>query len=1002
MNFKIFSGIIIVSFYTGILFSQSYSDGPIELQIKLREIKVTYSPPGDASLNFGGQVGFNPDEFTFKVWAKDNANISGLGWQGGTCLTDEFDPPLDSKDFNTTLFNYTYPSVLVPQYFDLKIDAWQDNCGSDGSSVGFPCPGTRCSFETSCCCVNGGIFGCLFSTGDNKRCNAEPFKTNIDYRSGPPCQWYNQGYITGSGCTDNVYQPRIETFWRYTRGTSCANPIPLGNILPGGVSISHFNSNECYSDNFTQSSGNDVFYSLNITQPIGLKITLCSNASFNSVLYLLNDSCQIFKTNDDACGVTSEINTALCTPGMYYIVVDGKTSSEMGTFTLTVSEDINQIVNADAGTDKSICFGNTVAIGGTPSAFGGVPGYTYSWSPAGYVNKPDSANPIVFPPVTTNFVLSATDSAGCTKTDTVLVVVNPGPQINLGNDTTICKGDSITLRAGAGYVNYFWSNGSNDSLIVVANQGNHYVSAIDIYGCIGRDTLKLSVFPQQLLNLGKDTSLCMGDTLHLNAGNFASYFWNTGSTDSSMVIYTTGIYSVAVIDTNTCEYFDTVSVAVNPLPVFSLGNDTIICPESTINIDPGGGYTSYLWSNGSNNQTLTAADSGMYSVKVSNTYNCFFSDSIYIGLFPQFSVDIGPDTGLCLGTSITINAGGGFSSYFWNTTETTSSIAVISGGTYWVNVVNGNSCMASDTIKIVQYANINASFSTTENVKCNGLANGSISVSVSGGTTPYGYTWSNGNSTSTEPNKLLALTSALPTICYGQNSGAASVLVIGGTTPYSYLWSNASTSATINNLYAGIYTVTYTDANNCKDSAQTEVFDADEIKVLIISDEASCTGQGDGSAQVSVSGGNSPYLYSWNNGATTLQLTGLSKGIYSVTVTDNAGCKANNSVLIKEQKAIIDDDLLEIPNIFTPNGDNINDIFNIISEIENIKEYEFTVFNRWGEKVFKSTDMKLGWDGKHNSKDAPEGVYYCTMQMIITCLGKDESISKSFSVTLMR
>ena len=122
----------------------------------------------------------------------------------------------------------------------------------------------------------------------------------------PPCQFYSHGQINGSGCinnsnnspapnTDSYYKPHIETMWRYTKGTSFNNAIDLGVLLPFPGS-SHFNSNICYNNNFTNSNGNDVIYSFNISNPTGVNISLCGigGAQFDSYLYLLSDTCLLY------------------------------------------------------------------------------------------------------------------------------------------------------------------------------------------------------------------------------------------------------------------------------------------------------------------------------------------------------------------------------------------------------------------------------------------------------------------------------------------------------------------------------------------------------------------------------------------------------------------------------------------------------------------------------------------------------------------------------------
>ncbi|MFN8396904.1 MAG: pre-peptidase C-terminal domain-containing protein [Bacteroidia bacterium] len=317
----------------------------------------------------------------------------------------------------------------------------------------------------------------------------------------------------------NWYRPRIETFWRYTRGTGCANAIQLGNIAPGFTAISHYNSNECYSNNFAGSPGNDVFYAINVTQPTGLTISLCGGATWNTYLYLLNSGCTQIASDDNGCGINaSVINFGVCQPGTYYIVVDGATALAQGTFTLTVSENPSLVPTANAGADKIICLGQSTIIGDPIPVSGGQAPYSYSWTPTTALNNPAIAQPTANPTTTTTYTLQVTDNRGCVDTDAMTVTVNPGPTPNLGLNQTICTGANTILNAGPGYSLYFWSTGQTGvQAINVTNPGSYAVTVFDNAGCVGSDTVTVANFVPTVVNLGPDRSICTGTSTTLNA-----------------------------------------------------------------------------------------------------------------------------------------------------------------------------------------------------------------------------------------------------------------------------------------------------------------------------------------------------------------------------------------------------------------------------------------------------------------------------------------------------
>jgi hypothetical protein len=237
---------------TGTTLAQTLTDGPIQLQVRLADWKINYNETDAAVLG----VGFAPDEPVIHLWARDNANLDGQGWLGGTCHTYSTSLPTTIMGINEMLINYTYPTANVPQYYDLRIDAYEDDAGNnDDQLLGLSCTGgSFCAYNgTSCCGIV--VFGvCVgLNEGDDKRCNMDPWLTQRPYRNGPPCTWYNQGFAGATTCNGD-YEVRMETFWRYTNGTSCVNALDLGTINTGGT-LTHFNSNECYSNSHARACG---------------------------------------------------------------------------------------------------------------------------------------------------------------------------------------------------------------------------------------------------------------------------------------------------------------------------------------------------------------------------------------------------------------------------------------------------------------------------------------------------------------------------------------------------------------------------------------------------------------------------------------------------------------------------------------------------------------------------------------------------------------------------
>ncbi|MCG9912402.1 MAG: gliding motility-associated C-terminal domain-containing protein [Flavobacteriales bacterium] len=933
-------------FYT-ISFGQAYNDGPIQLQVKVREVNTTFAATDEGALG----VGFSPDELTYKLWVRDQPDVDGQSWIGGNCLESNFSPPGLSTDFNFSLYDFTYPGATAPQFFDLKLDAWEDDNNSD-ALLGFCSNGTRCDFNPPQCC-GVPVFGvCVgLNEGDDLRCDADPFKLNMNYRLGPPCQWYNHGFVIGGGCNNNFYQPRIESYWRYTKGTSCNDPIVMGNVAPGFSTLSHFNSNECYSNTFPNSPGNDVFYEFTVIQGVGLKISLCAAANFNTTLYLLDANCNVIEFNDDFCAATSEINTSVCTPGTYKVVVDATSASEMGTFTLSISENPTVIVNAQAGSNQNTCLGIGTNIGGTPAATGGTPGYIYSWSPSQFLSDANVANPVANPPSTTWFYLTVTDDANCSRTDSVLVTVLPGPAVNLGNDTTLCVGSNLSINAGSGSF-YFWSNGATSPSITVSQPGNYFVTVIDNFGCQGKDTVQVNQFPDLTPAIVPALSFCTGSQLILDAGTgYSSYLWNGQPGGSTFPVSSAGTVTLTVTDNNSCTYTISSQISENPLPTPDLGPDQTLCAGTAATLNPGAGYLSYLWNTGSADQLISVLQPGTYSVVVTDINGCQQTEEITINNYPSPALNLGPDIAICNTGNATLSAPAGFSSYFWSTGSTSSSIQVTASALYWVFATDNFGCTLSDTVSVNFSPQITVSQSAIGNVSCFGNSDGSASVNVSGGTPPLSYNWNNGTST----QNLL-------------------------------------------NVSGGVYELTVTDANSCTETLQIFIEEPPELAMLLDVTNNTCEQNNAGVVEAKIVGGVPPYLIQWSTGQSGVILSGLNSGDYFATVTDANGCVYSDTAIVYTLSISTGNDAIEVPNIFSPNNDNTNDILTLDFSITAYESFEFIIMNRWGNRVFYTQNPSDFWDGgKH-----PEGVYFYTLKTELKCGGNNDIIEKSGSITLVR
>ncbi len=591
MNFKNLCFLFLIFLVSISSKSQSYNDGPVLIDVKLREVQGNFAATDESLLG----IGFAPDELVFKIWTQDN--LLTYPWTGGTCLQDfNFTPIVgggNSLDFNSTFANFNFPTTTVPQYLNFKIDAWEDDLPSD-NLIGFCNSGTQCSWEDQQCC---GIF--LFGlcvgieTGDDYRCDANPFYQGLSYRNGPPCEWYSHGYLNGSGClnpstqsgspnTDGYYKPHIETFWRYTKGTSFANAIDLGNLNTSV--ISHFNSNECYTDYYTASSGNDVIYSFNINNPTGVNISLCgaNGAQFDSYVYLVKDTNVIaLSENDNFCTNQSEISAALCEIGTYYIVVDAVSLTELGTFTLLVSEDPTSSFTILSSITDASC--NSYSDGKiNVSLNGGVAPYSYSWYDSNMQlisnnllssNNTDSLDNLQ----AASYIIQVSDNDNCILIDTI-IVSQPSPLTMLTSSVPAsCNSFSngqvnVVVSGGTPNYNYNWNTNPTQSNAnaVFLPAGTYLLTVTDANNCI--DTISETITepsPVPVNISSTSTTVCVGGSVNLQASGALNYNWspslwlNTSVGTNVMSTPNTTIdYIVSGTDILGCSNTDTITVSV--------------------------------------------------------------------------------------------------------------------------------------------------------------------------------------------------------------------------------------------------------------------------------------------------------------------------------------------------------------------------------------------------------------------------------------------------------
>lgn len=308
-------------------------------------------------------------------------------------------------------------------------------------------------------------------------------------------------------------------------------------------------------------------------------------------------------------------------PGIYYLTVTdacGSGSSD----TIRVSP-YQPPGNISLGPDRDKCNQDTIQLSVAP-------GYAaYEWSPPYALTQQQPHAVLVNPLVDTFYAVQVEYVTGCYSSDTIRIRVHQSPSIHLGTDTSFCTGQSVVLNAGNGFTQYQWSNGLNSSQVTVTAAGIYSVVATTVHGCVSTDTFQVwNVYPLPVVRLDDRDWLCAGQPRNLQAGNFQSYVWQDLSTSSNFTVQQPGTYYVTVTDEHRCSGSDTVVIRrVEPQPQNFLPDRIEKCSFETIALQPTGSYNHYLWSNLSQQNSISISEAGTYWLQVTDNKDCIGSDT---------------------------------------------------------------------------------------------------------------------------------------------------------------------------------------------------------------------------------------------------------------------------------------------------------------------------------------------------------------------------------------
>lgn len=636
-----------------------------------------------------------------------------------------------------------------------------------------------------------------------------------------------------------------------------------------------------------------------------------------------------------------------------------------GTYTVTITDDngctlidtvtINQppqIIITSTITHIS-CFGESdgsVSVVVTD----GVPPYTYQWSTGddGLIIDNLAAG---------SYILTVTDDIGCTESRT-FVVIQPAVLDATGHVTNVlCHGEStgavlLTVTGGTVPYTYSWSNGATSNNIIDVQAGSYSVSVVDAHGCSLSRNFYITEPPTALsANINSTNVNCFGESngsINVTpAGAIPPYSfnWSTGSTDQDITGLAVGTYTVTVSDANGCtlerdvtitqptEY--EVTTSVEHVTCFGLTNGAI-----AISVTGSTPPYSYLWNDGSILGSRNNLPAGLYSITISDSHGCQTSEDFEIEEPGLLQIEVNSTDIYCANQStgvIDVSVLGGIQPYDfeWSSGETTEDLINITSGNYYLTVTDFNNCQAQTMVTINQPSEpLQASINPTM-IRCFGEENGIADLSVTGGTQPYFYEWNTGEIaedlhnltpgiytvTVTDNNycTITAMTQIIQAstplvgeisgtgqICNGDSVGTVYIAVSGGVPQYHFDWSNGSWADHLEDVPAGTYTVTVTDAHFCKLEFEYVVTEPDPYLITVFQPDLLCMGMTSEIGLSLISGNNPPYSVEWASGETetAIEINPLETTSYRVTITDVNSCTTTRDITVN----VIDSIILEV------------------------------------------------------------------------------------------
>ncbi len=538
-------------------------------------------------------------------------------------------------------------------------------------------------------------------------------------------------------------------------------------------------------------------------------------------------------------------------------------------------------------------------------------------------------------------------------------IINDAGNLNLDNyisTNEICSNGlgsiDISVSGGVSPYSYNWSNTSTDEDLASLSSGNYIATISDQNGCsIITPEITISNNPGNfsLVDINITNEQCSNgtgaiDVILTGGSNPISYVWNNGEASQDLTTISSGAYSCTTTDANSCELTYT-AVVNNTSGTMDISSESVTAEtcgntNAAIDIEIIGGtepYT-YQWSNGSTNQDLININSGQYTCIISDDIGCAITYQTQVeGYSEGFSIinSIVSDD-ICENNhgSIDISVANGTLpiTYLWNNSDNSEDLANLNSGTYSVTIIDDIGCTLTDSFEIIDtYGDLSIDEFYITNEAC-GNATGAVDLTFSGGYFPVEINWSNGYNTEDLDNLIegwyyvtitdvmgcsetdgafienitsdFELVSVMTTneIC-GDSNGSINLTITGGILPYSFEWNNGTETEDLNGLSAGFYECIIRETGGCSMIYSYDLInETNGFEIISATVSNDFCGSSVGEIDLSITGGTPPYDFYWNNGSETEDISSISAGEYSVTVSDANSCSVFSDIFTVDEE----------------------------------------------------------------------------------------------------